>query len=162
MSFRRTLQSQTAYKEGSLTLSKTSKFVSFSCLLWRLPVPFFSTNGKYKAYSFAWVVELSSIFVVSWNNAVAAIHFRHFWRILRYFLFPRNHSHINVLWASIRRIVSRNLSVSNPVYVVSIIYDTLWVWPKQSWLASLARVQYSKEHACKRSGLIIVCGFLVE
>ena len=112
-----TLQNQTTWK-GLLTLSKTSKFISLSCLLWWLYVLFFSTNDKYKACSFALVIELSSIFVVKLNNAVAATRFHHFWWILRYFLCPLTHCHINVLWASIWGSVSRNLSISNPIYVV--------------------------------------------
>ena len=35
-------------------------FISLSCLLWRLSVPFFSKNGKYKACSFAWEGDSSS------------------------------------------------------------------------------------------------------
>ena len=72
------------------------------------------------------IVNLGSLW--SWNNAVAATcfhHFRDFWRILSHILFPLAHPHINILWASIWGIVLWNLSISNPVYVVSIIYDLI-------------------------------------
>ena len=122
MSFR-TLQSQTTWKGGSLTLVKMSKFVS--------PLAF-SGNSPY--HSFAQMVstrlvllhgrencQLPSLW--NWNNVVAATRFCHFWWILNVFLCPLTYSHINILWASIRRIVSRNLSISNSVYVSSsIIY----------------------------------------
>ena len=126
------LQGQTTWKECSLTLSKTLKFVSLSCLLWRLSIPFFSTKGKYKACSFAWVVELSPSLLWSWNNAVAATYFSPFLPFLanfEAFFVPLTHSYIDVLWASIRGSVSRNLSVSNPVYVVS----NLWYNNKYFW-----------------------------
>ena len=57
------------------------KFVSLSCLLWQLCVPFFSRNGKYKAYSFAWVVELSSSFVVKLKQCCGSYPFSPFFVI---------------------------------------------------------------------------------
>ena len=117
------LQSQTTWKEGSLTLAKTSYFVSLSCLLWWLSLPFFCKDDNYKACSFASVGELSAITLWSRNNAVAATHFRHFWRISRHILCTLTYPHINILWASIRGNVLRSLPVSNPVYISSsIIY----------------------------------------
>ena len=121
-------------------LVETSKFVSLSCLLWRLSAPFFSTNGKYKACSFAWAVELSSSFVVKLKQRCSSYQFspfHDFWRILRHFLLPLTHSHINILWVSIRGIILQNLSASNPVYVVYIIYGIIipdgrfQVWKEQ-------------------------------
>ena len=71
-------------------------------------------------------VELSSSFVVKLRQRCGSylfspffVNFGQFWGT---FLCPLIHSHINVLWASIRESVWWNLSVSNPVYVVSIIY----------------------------------------
>ena len=52
------------FERRLINLVEMLKFVSLSCLLWRFSVPFFSTNGKYKACSFAWVLELSSSFVM--------------------------------------------------------------------------------------------------
>ena len=123
MSFGTTLQGQITCKEGSLTLSKTSKFVSLFCLLWQLPVPFFSTNYKFKACSHAWVVELSSILVMELKQRCSSYQFSPFLTNFEVFLCPLTYSRINVLWASIRGSISRNLSVCNPVYISSsIIY----------------------------------------
>ena len=117
-------------------LVETSKFISLSCLLWRLSVPFFSTNGKHKACSFAWEVELSFNFVVKLKQRCGSYPF---WRI---FLCPLTHSHINVLWASIRgecianfiRFQSRIRSLYNlwaecglPVWQFAIIRIAIWL-----------------------------------
>ena len=69
------VQSQTTLKEGSLTLLK---FASLSYLLWRLSVPFFSVNGKYKACSFAWAVELSSSFFMKLKQCCSSYPFSPF------------------------------------------------------------------------------------
>ena len=126
MSFRTTLQSQTNWKEGSLTLSKMSKFVSLSCLLWQLSVSFFFTNGKYKACSVAWAGEFSAIF--EHYEAKTTQQQPTIFIILGNFevFFASSNlqfSHINVQWATIQGVVSQNLSVSKPVYVSSYLYQ---------------------------------------
>ena len=75
------------------------------------------------ACSFARVVELSSIFIVKLKQRCSSYPFHHFWQILKYFSCPLTHCCINVLWESIQGSVSRNLSIFNPVYLVSIIYE---------------------------------------
>ena len=52
-----------------------SKFVSFSCFLWQLSVPFFHTNGKYNARSDAWLGELSAIFVMKLKQRSSSYRF---------------------------------------------------------------------------------------
>ena len=71
MSFTSTVQCQ----RRLTNLVETSKFVSLSCLLWRLSVPFFCTNGKYKACSFTWVIELSFSFVVKLKQRCSSYPF---------------------------------------------------------------------------------------
>ena len=75
------VQSQTTWKRRLTHLVKMSKFVFLSCLLWRLSVPFFSTNGKYKACSFAWAVELSSSFVMKLKQLCGSYPFSPFFVI---------------------------------------------------------------------------------
>ena len=53
-SLRTVLYSQTAWKDGSLSLVKTSNFVSLSCFQLWLFVAFLLTELKYRACSIAW------------------------------------------------------------------------------------------------------------
>ena len=117
------MQSQTTWKEGSLTLQKCRN-LSPSCLAFCGVSPYHSSK---QMVSTRLVVlhgqencQLSSSW--SWSNAVVATRFHHFGEY-KVFLCLLTYSHINVLWTSIRGSILCNLSISNPVYVsCSIMY----------------------------------------
>ena len=104
------------------------KFVSLSCLLWWLSVPFFSTNGKYKAYSFAWAVELSCIFVMKLKQHCSSHPFSPFFMIFgefEVFFVPSDPSpYQRTVGKYLGECLAKFIHLqSHNIYVVSIIYD---------------------------------------
>ena len=96
VSFRTTLQRQITWKEGSLTLAKTSNFVSLFCLLWQLSIPFFTQMASTRLIVLhGWENSQLSL-LSSWKNMVAASYFGEFWGIF----VPKalTSYHANVLW----------------------------------------------------------------